>query len=67
MDQIFYLGDSFNVHLWGRDGLCLQKLGTTDEGEGMDQFKTVLGICVMDNLLFATDKHNRRIQIFKRG
>jgi len=67
-EELIYVGDYKSVQLFRKeDGICIQRIGDKKLGNQMSQFWDVYGICVMDDRLYISDFHNRRIQIFKRA
>jgi len=66
-DDLIYVGDRISVQLFRKDGVCVQRLGDIIYGKQMNQFKSVYGICVLDERLYVSDGGNKRIQIFKRA
>jgi len=64
--NIFYVGDCYSVQLFKPDGACVQRLGGYEEGNNMNQFHWVYGICLMDDELYVSDQKNKRIQIYRR-
>jgi len=64
-ENIFYVGDSYSLQLFTQEGTCLQRIGDKCNGNKMNQFSGVFGVCVIDDQLFVSDYNNRRIQIFR--
>jgi len=63
-DEIFYVGDAYSLQLFRKDGVCIQKIGESTQGKGMNQFTYIYGTCIIDNYLYVSDG-NCRIQVFK--
>jgi len=64
-DQMFYIGDTYNVQLFTKDGICWQRLGDNRHGNNMNQFSDALCISISDDKLYVSDCNNKRIQLFK--
>jgi len=64
-EDILYVGDLYCLQLFTCGGIFLQKLGSQDGGVGEGKFRCVWGICVIQNLLYVSDRLNNRIQVFK--
>jgi len=64
-DALFYIGDSFTIQLFKEEGMCIQQIGDIHQGNKMNQFSWITGVCSMDNQLFLSDYSNARIQLFK--
>jgi len=65
-EELFYIGDYYSIQIFRKDGICLQRLGDKKEGKNSNQFDSVGGICVMNDLLYACDHGNRRVQVFRK-
>jgi len=65
-EEIFYVGDVYNVQLITKWGMCLQKLDSQTYGNMMNQFYYVYGITINEDRLFVCDYDNYRIQIFAK-
>jgi len=63
-DEIIYIGDTFSVQMFLKDGICLQRLGGEVKGDRSTEFHYVFGIYVMNDQLFVSDGNNKRIQVF---
>jgi len=57
-DDMFYVGDEYNVHLYTPDGRCVQQL--------LRKFSAVYGICIIDDILYISSRDTKRINIFRR-
>jgi len=66
-EDLMYIGDNFSVQLFMKDGTCIQRLGDKINGNQMNQFNVVYGICVLDDRLYVSDYGHLRIQIFERA
>jgi len=65
-EDILYVGDVYCLQLFTCEGIFLQKLGSQHPaGVGKGEFRCVWGICVIQNLLYVSDRLNNRIQVFK--
>jgi len=53
-----------SVQLFSFDTKFLQRLGDKEEGEGIGQFRSADGICVVQDRLYVSDFKNSRIQVF---
>jgi len=65
-DITFYIGHYFSIQMFNKNGRCEQRLGSNKNGKEMNQFDSVYGICILDDLLYAADCGNSRVQIFRR-
>jgi len=65
-ETLFYIGDRCSVQLFRGKGVCIQRIGDKVTGKGMNQFRFVFSICVLENHLYVGDFGNDRIQIFRR-
>jgi len=66
LEEMFYIGDAYSIQLFTKDGICLQRIGDKQKGNGMNQFNMVYAICLIRDQLYITDNENNRIQIFRR-
>jgi len=57
-DDMFYVGDEYNVHLYTPNGRCVQQF--------LRGFSAVYGICIIDDNLYISSRDTKRISIFRR-
>jgi len=62
-ENIFFVGDDFCIQIFDENRKFLQKIGSKGKENG--EFRLVRGICMINNLLYVSDRDNRRIQVFK--
>jgi len=66
-EEVLYVGDSFSVQMFTKEGKCIQRLGDKVTGNNMKQFNYVYGMCILNDRLYVSDGWNQRIQVFKRN
>jgi len=66
IEEMIYIGDNFSIQLFSKDGICRQRIGSHKEGNGMDEFARIYGICIVNDELYVSDSSNKRIQICRR-